>query len=115
MIRVLVFLVFLAFVALGAAWLADHPGEVVLTWQDYRISTPLSVAVAALVAVVTALIIAWSVVRFIFKLPDLVTIASRARRRAAGSIRTRCMSRLRATSGAVCTRNGSRYASVSQK
>jgi Uncharacterized membrane-bound protein len=84
MIRVLVFLVFLAFVALGAAWLADHPGEVVLTWQDYRISTPLSVAVAALVAVVTALIIAWSVVRFIFKLPDLVTIASRARRRARG-------------------------------
>lgn len=84
MIRVLVFLVLLAFVALGAAWLADHPGEVVLTWQDYRISTPLSVAVAALVAIVTALVIAWSVVRFIFKLPDLVTIASRARRRARG-------------------------------
>ncbi|CUA89094.1 Uncharacterized membrane-anchored protein [Chelatococcus sambhunathii] len=84
MIRVLVFLVLLAFVALGAAWLADHPGEVVLTWQDYRISTPLSVAVAALIGIVTALVIVWSVVRFVFKLPDLVTIASRARRRARG-------------------------------
>ena len=68
MIRVLVFLVLLAFVALGAAWLADHPGEVVLTWQDYRISTPLSVAVAALIGIVTALVIVWSVVRFVFKL-----------------------------------------------
>lgn len=84
MIRVLVFLVLLAFVALGAAWLADHPGEVVLTWQDYRVSTPLSVAVAALIGIVTALVIVWSVVRFVFKLPDLVTIASRARRRARG-------------------------------
>jgi len=32
MIRVVIYLVLVALVALGAVWLADRPGEVVITW-----------------------------------------------------------------------------------
>ena len=33
MIRVVVFLIVVGLLALGFAWLADRPGDVVLTWQ----------------------------------------------------------------------------------
>ena len=44
MIRVLVFLVLAALAALGAAWIADRPGEIVMVWHNWRISTSITVA-----------------------------------------------------------------------
>ena len=32
MIRVVIYLVLVAVVAIGTVWLADHPGEVVINW-----------------------------------------------------------------------------------
>ncbi len=44
MIRVVVFLIALALIAGGFAWIADRPGDIVLTWMGYRIETSLMVA-----------------------------------------------------------------------
>ena len=43
MIRVVIFLVLVGLLALGAAWLADRPGDVVVTWQGLRIETSVMV------------------------------------------------------------------------
>ena len=43
MIRVVIFLAAIAALALGAAWLADRPGDVVITWLGYRIETSVMV------------------------------------------------------------------------
>ena len=84
MIRLILFLALLAALALGLSWLADRPGEIVLTWQGLRIETSLLVGLAALLAACIALMIVWGLLRFIFRLPSLVALTARARRRSKG-------------------------------
>src|SRR5579872_2327175 len=69
MIRIILFLVVVGALALGAAWLADRPGEVVVTWQGWRIETSLMVLGAALLAIVAALLFLWMVLSAIFRSP----------------------------------------------
>ena len=52
MIRVLIFLLLLAAGALGISWLANHPGEISLTWQGYNIQTTVAVASGIIAAIV---------------------------------------------------------------
>jgi HemY protein len=82
--RALVFIGLLCVAAFGAVWLADRPGGVLITWGGYRIET--TVAVAAIMAVALAVLLAtlWAVVRFFLGLPNRMTFASRARKRARG-------------------------------
>ncbi len=84
MIRLILFLVLLAAVALGLSWLADRPGEIVLTWQGLRIETSLLVGLAGLIGAFVVLLVIWSALRFFFRLPSLVALTTRARRRARG-------------------------------
>ena len=63
MIRVIIFLVAVAFAALGVAWFADRPGEVAVVWGGWRVETSLMVGAVALLVLVTALIFVWSVLR----------------------------------------------------
>lgn len=72
MIRVALFLAVLAVIALGAAWFAERPGDVVLTWQGWRISTSLMVAATALLAVIALAILLWSFLRFLLRSPQRV-------------------------------------------
>jgi HemY protein len=51
MIRAIILFVALFAAALAAAWLADHPGNLSIDWQDWRIEAPV-----ALVAVALALV-----------------------------------------------------------
>ncbi len=81
MIRVLLFLGFLAACALGFAWIADHPGEILLNWQGYRIETSVGVGLAALVLFGMGFVILWAVLRFVFRIPSLMSLATNARRR----------------------------------
>ena len=69
MIRVLVYLVIVFAVALGAAWLADRPGEVVLHWQGYEIRTSLLLAAAGVLVVMAAIGIVWALLRAIIRAP----------------------------------------------
>lgn len=72
MIRVVVFLLLVGLVALGAAWLADRPGDIAITWQGYRIETSVMVGVAAVLATAALAVLAWSIVRLVLRSPDLI-------------------------------------------
>src|SRR5579883_1590400 len=84
MVRLLIFLGLLCLAALGLAWLADHPGQVVLTWGGYRIEASASVALGVVVALAVVIASLWGIIRFVFRIPSLVTLARRARRREKG-------------------------------
>ena len=69
MIRIVVFLVVVGALALGAAWLADRPGEVVVTWLGWRIETSLMVLGAAVLALLAVLALVWSILSAILRSP----------------------------------------------
>ena len=84
MFRLLIFLVALALAAWGLTWLADNPGVVTLTWRGVEYQSSLMVALAVVAALALALAIIWGVLRFVFRIPSLVSLAARARRREKG-------------------------------
>jgi len=80
MIHVVLFLILVAAAALGVAWFADRPGDVIVTWLGYRIETSVLVTLVALIVVIFAAIIIWSVGRMILRSPDQVALFLRNRR-----------------------------------
>jgi HemY protein len=61
MIRVVVFLVLTAaFAKYVAVWLADHPGEVSITWLGYHAEPPIGILIAVIAC---AAVLLWSLVR----------------------------------------------------
>jgi HemY protein len=71
-IRTAIFFAILALAALGVAWFADRPGEIVMTWQGWRVSTSLLVAAVGLLVLLTLAIMFWSVLRYILRTPQRV-------------------------------------------
>jgi HemY protein len=69
MIRVVFYLLVVGALALGVVWLADRPGDVVVTWQGWRIETSLMVLGAAVAAASLVLALFWSIVRAILRSP----------------------------------------------
>lgn len=84
MIRLVVYLLVLALIAFGIAWLADRPGEVAIVWQGWHIETSVMVAASALLVAMAAAILLWSLIRLIFRSPDIVAMAFRNRRTTRG-------------------------------
>jgi HemY protein len=84
MVRLLLFLVLLALGAYGLAWLAENPGNVALTFNGVEYDVSLMVAIAIVVGVAIVIAAAWAVIRFVFRLPSLMSLARRARRREKG-------------------------------
>lgn len=82
--RALVFIGLLAVAAFAAVWLADRPGNVVVTWGGYQAQTSVAVALIATVGIAFGLSLLWTAVRFLTHLPSRMSYASRARRRARG-------------------------------
>ena len=82
MIRVVLFLIAVALVALGAAWFADRPGEVAITWIGYRIETSVMVMAVAVIAVVATTILLWSLLRALVRSPGRFANFLRRRRSA---------------------------------
>jgi HemY protein len=80
MIRVVYFLIVVGVLALGAAWLADRPGDVIVTWQGLRFKTSLMVMAAALLVAVAVLVFVWSIVRAIVRSPRVLAKRRRDRR-----------------------------------
>jgi HemY protein len=80
MIRVILFLLAVAVLAAGFAWVADRPGDVVITWMGYRIETSLMVGALAVAVLVLLIILVWSVVRAILRSPEQVSLFFRHRR-----------------------------------
>ena len=84
MFRLLIFLAALASAAWGLTWLADNPGVVTLTWRGVEYDVSLMLAVGLVAALGIALSIVWGVLRFVFRVPSLVSLAARARKREKG-------------------------------
>jgi HemY protein len=84
MVRLLLFLVLLALAAYGLAWLAENPGDVALTFNGVEYDVSLMVAIAIVVGLAIAIALAWGVIRFVFRVPSLMSLAARARRREKG-------------------------------
>jgi HemY protein len=73
MIRVVSYLIIVGVLALGAAWLADRPGDVVITWQRWRIETSLMVMAAAILVILVVLLLLWTLVRAVLNSPAVVS------------------------------------------
>jgi HemY protein len=84
MIRIILFLLSIAVVASGFAWIADRPGEVAITWMGYRIETSVMVAVFAVSVLALAVMLLWSIVRAILRSPEQASLFFRHRRAAKG-------------------------------
>lgn len=84
MIRVALYILVVGAIAVGTAWLADRPGEVVLTWQGWRVETTVMVALIALIVLVVAVMLLWTLVRLIVGGPGAVSGYFRSRRKAKG-------------------------------
>jgi len=80
MIRVILFLLSVALVAFGAAWFADRPGQIAITWIGYRIETSVMVAALAVIVLVILAILLWSIGRGIVRSPEQVSLFFRHRR-----------------------------------
>ena len=80
MIRLVLFLILVGAIALGAAWLADRPGDVVVTWQGLRIETSLLVSAAAILALMALLGLLWSLARTAWRSPRMLAGHLRNRR-----------------------------------
>lgn len=84
MVRIVLFLLALAAIALGFAWLADRPGEVAIVWMGYRVETSLLVALLGFAVAVLAAIAVWSFVRALLRSPEQVSLFFRHRRAVKG-------------------------------
>ncbi len=81
MIRILFFVILVFALAAGFAWLADRPGDLVITWQNMRYEVTLLVAATALAALVAVIMLAWWLVKNIVRSPILIQRHFRARKR----------------------------------
>jgi HemY protein len=82
--RALVSLALLAIAAVGAVWLAEQPGDVLITWRGYEYGVSVAVAATLVVGFAVALALLILAFRFLVRLPNRMNFASRARRRAKG-------------------------------
>ena len=84
MFRIVLFLVLIALAAAGAAWVAEQPGNVVLSWGSWRASPSLPVFVLLLGIVIVAAMLAWSALRALWRTPEKIRRGRRERRHARG-------------------------------
>jgi len=80
MIQVVLFLITVALIAAGFVWLADRPGDVVITWLGYHVETSVLLLLLAVAALVVIGVMFWSVARAIWRSPEQVSLFFRHRR-----------------------------------
>ncbi|MBL8576639.1 MAG: heme biosynthesis protein HemY [Mesorhizobium sp.] len=84
MIRILIFLAVVFALGLGFAWLADRPGDMVVTFGGYQYQVSLMVAAVAVTAIVAAVMITWWLVKSIWNSPYTIARYFRVRQRDRG-------------------------------
>lgn len=72
MLRLVVYLLGVAILATALAWLADRPGDLVLTWQGYQLQTSVFRAVVLLSLLLGTGIVAWAIFRQVWRSPAVV-------------------------------------------
>ncbi|WP_439923281.1 heme biosynthesis protein HemY [Nitrobacter sp. JJSN] len=84
MFRIILFLVLIALAALGATWVADQTGTIVMSWDVWRIEATLPAFILGLGLLVVAAVLVWSIVRGLWLAPKRIRRARRERRSARG-------------------------------
>jgi HemY protein len=84
MYRIILFLVLIALAAAGAAWVADQPGDVALSWSGWRVETSLPVFALALGIAIVAAMLAWTTLSVLWRMPERIRRHRRERRHARG-------------------------------
>src|SRR5882757_5379394 len=80
MVRVVIYLLIVGLLAFAAAWLADRPGDVLITWQGRRIETSVMMLIIAVMTVAVLATMLWTIVRAILRSPDILWLYLRTRR-----------------------------------
>ena len=84
MLRILWFLILVFAIGLGFAWLADRPGNLVLTFGGYQYQVTLMVAAIIVTVIVAAVMLTWWLVKSIWASPYTISRYFRVRRRDRG-------------------------------
>jgi len=84
MIRILFFLAIVFLLGLGFAWLAERPGDLIVTFGGYQYEVTLLAAAVMLVAAFAAMMILWWIIRGVWRSPYAVSRYFRVRRRDRG-------------------------------
>jgi HemY protein len=84
MLRIVLFLVLIALAAAGAAWVADQPGNVVMTWGGWRASPTIPVFVLLLGVFAVAIVLLWSILTVTWRLPGRMRRRRQEKRHARG-------------------------------
>src|SRR5437763_1746152 len=84
MYRSVLFLLLIAAAALGAAWVADQTGNVMLTWDGWRIETSLPVFALAVGVTILVTMLTWSILRGLWRTPAKIRRSRHERRHARG-------------------------------
>ncbi|WP_338830021.1 heme biosynthesis protein HemY [Bradyrhizobium sp. 27S5] len=82
MIRIILFLLLIALAAAGAAWMADQPGDLVMSWGGFRLTSKQPMYLLGLVIV--AAMVAGVILRGLWKVPGHIRRGRRERRHARG-------------------------------
>ena len=82
MIRMFVYVAVMLVLALGVALLMEVPGSVLISAGGLEIKLTLAKAVLALLAIIVLSMVLWSVLRTLFRLPSLIALSNRMRRKA---------------------------------
>ncbi len=84
MLRILLFILPVFALGVGFAWLADRPGDLVLTFDGYQYELTLMAAAVLITAIVAAIMIVWWLLKAIWTSPYTVSRYFRVRRRDRG-------------------------------
>ncbi|KJC41874.1 membrane protein [Bradyrhizobium sp. LTSP849] len=84
MLRIVLFLVLIALAGAGAAWVADQPGDVVMTWGGFRASPSVPVFVLCLGIFAVTIVLLWSILTVIWRMPGRMRRRRHEKRHARG-------------------------------
>lgn len=84
MMRILSFFIVVLLLGTGFAWLADRPGDLVVTFSGMQYKVSLMVAASAIVLIVAAVMLTWWVIKSVVGSPYALRRHFRARKRDRG-------------------------------
>ena len=84
MIRIIIIFAAIVLLAAGAAWFADRPGELEITWLGYEIRTSFMMGVGAVLLAVFVLTVVGSLLRGVIGMPGAISDFFRSRRQMRG-------------------------------
>jgi len=84
MLRILTFLLIVFALGLGFAWLAERPGDMIVTFGGYQYRVTVMVAAVAVTAMVAGLLLTWWILRALWNSPYTIARYFRVRRRDRG-------------------------------